>query len=303
MADFEPSFFTNISEIQDPNLVRPFYPVSFTNVSTVNVALATSISYPDIIINDSEIFYIVNTVTSRPTFFDNAEIVFAASIDATDYFKNQFFFENVSQVFGPQVNCIFLPDFITNTNSIFTTSNVENVVFFPEYVTNLPVFFTHIIKNLPYNPPIEPPVQVIRNDGILPKCERNTTDKYRIYKDFGWMFRPHPLTGDITRVFDYDSITQSLKVILFTDFYERPFSSQLVAGNVRSKLFNLSDNTVLREIQEDISLSLLKHEPRIITESVDVVANDSLNAVNVTIIYKIRTFEQSETFTLFIERI
>jgi phage baseplate assembly protein W len=118
------------------------------------------------------------------------------------------------------------------------------------------------------------------------------------------MFRPHPLTGDVTRVFDYDSVTQAIKVIIYTEFFERPFSSQQIASGVKSYLFEPNDALSRRELQEKISLSILRYEPRVILKNVSVnYDRENPNGVTVTITYKIRTFERTETFSLFLERV
>lgn len=63
-----------------------------------------------------------------------------------------------------------------------------------------------------------------------------TVASENIYSDLNLSFKPHPITGDITRKTDVDAVKQSIKNLISTNHYERPFKPSLGA-NLRGKLF------------------------------------------------------------------
>ena len=67
-----------------------------------------------------------------------------------------------------------------------------------------------------------------------------------LYSDLNFFFKPSPLytsqglSGDVLRVYDGDSIRQSLRTIVLTNPFERPFNSNFGAG-LRRFLFEQMD--------------------------------------------------------------
>lgn len=120
------------------------------------------------------------------------------------------------------------------------------------------------------------------------------------YSDIGLSFMAHPLTGQPPVVKDFDAIKQSMKNIILTNFGERPFSPDF-GGGVRERLFDHTNPTITREIEEDIESAILNFEPRVIL--LDTNVNSEQNTVTIEIRFKIRTIEKEETFKLFLERV
>lgn len=253
--------------------------------------------------NSSTVFNASVTMTVKPDHLVNGQgfsipkIVIAVITVLPDTFVNS------PVIYNPTSRNSVKPNFVTNSNQVFNPSTMANLEVFPDFLEASQVIGKPIIKVLPFSPPLETPDAIPRPIGTLPVGERSTTSETKTFKDLSLMFRPHPLTGDVTRVFDYDSVTQALKLIIYTEFFERPFSSQTIAGGIRSRLFEINDSISRREIQERISQTILKHEPRVIVQNILVKSTDNPNAVNVSVTYKIRTFERSETFTMFLERV
>jgi phage baseplate assembly protein W len=46
----------------------------------------------------------------------------------------------------------------------------------------------------------------------------------RIYKDMDLAFTANPVTGDLSKKLDVNAVKQSMKILMLTNFYERPFS-------------------------------------------------------------------------------
>jgi phage baseplate assembly protein W len=120
------------------------------------------------------------------------------------------------------------------------------------------------------------------------------------YKDFSLSFKPHPLTGDVVRVYDKDAVNQSLKNIILTERGEIPFSDR--GSNIKSKLFELMTPETSREIKEDILSAILAYEPRVIVDDVIITELPQENSISVSIVYRIRTLDELITFTIFLKR-
>jgi len=120
------------------------------------------------------------------------------------------------------------------------------------------------------------------------------------YIDFDLSFNRNPNTGDITRLFDIDAVKQSVKNLVLTNFYERPFQP-LKGADLISILFE-NDNPVLRNnVKQRIRNILNVFEPRIILKTIDVDTKE--NSMAITIIFSvINTKEEVET-TININRV
>jgi len=67
----------------------------------------------------------------------------------------------------------------------------------------------------------------------MPSSEEKTTDRIPRYVDFDLNFEKSPLyeEGDILLVTDADAIEQSVKTLLLTNRYERPFNPSMSGGS------------------------------------------------------------------------
>ena len=59
-----------------------------------------------------------------------------------------------------------------------------------------------------------------------------------VYSDLNLLFTAHPITKDVTRLLDADAVKRSVKNIVLTNYYERPFKPAF-GGGIRNLLFEL----------------------------------------------------------------
>lgn len=111
------------------------------------------------------------------------------------------------------------------------------------------------------------------------------------YSDIGFGFMPSKIltqqgvSGDILRVYDDNSIKQSLRNIVQTSKHERPFRPNFGVGT-RKYLFENFDEFELYDFEISVRNQIEAYEPRVKLESVDAeVINDYLGgaAMQVTI--------------------
>ena len=107
-----------------------------------------------------------------------------------------------------------------------------------------------------------------------------------IYSDLNLSFKPHPITGDITRKTDVDAVKQSIKNLISTNHYERPFKPSLGA-NLRGKLFELDTSVFGAEsMVNDIAEMIASFEPRV--RDVQVTIQNNNNSAHLNIYFKVK---------------
>jgi phage baseplate assembly protein W len=118
------------------------------------------------------------------------------------------------------------------------------------------------------------------------------------YKDLDIFFTPHPVTGDITVKTDTDAVRRSVRNIILTNKYERPFKPNF-GGSLRDMLFELDTMPKIRRATDRIKKELTTFEPRIDNVQVIFEENDN-NEVRCTILYDIANSvsNQQVEFTL-----
>ncbi len=124
-----------------------------------------------------------------------------------------------------------------------------------------------------------------------------------IFKDISVTFKPHPLTGDVSTVSDAKCVGQSIRNIVLTNMYERPFSSQEIAGNITSYLFEPFTPAIARDIEDQLLTAIVDNEPRCIIDRIDVEEDLVNYQLSVTVQYTIKTTDISDKITVFLQRV
>jgi phage baseplate assembly protein W len=126
---------------------------------------------------------------------------------------------------------------------------------------------------------------------------RNT----RTFSDLDLNFTAHPVTGDINIRYDADAIKASVKNLVLTQNYERPFHSE-IGSPINSLLFDLTTPLLVVSLHRIITDLINNHEPRVnLTEVVVNVSADN-NSVYVSIYFTILNTLKPITLDLILER-
>ena len=99
------------------------------------------------------------------------------------------------------------------------------------------------------------------------KNESSTIVSKNLWKDLDLLFRVHPVTGDVVTRTDVEAVKRSVRNIVLTNKYERPFKPNF-GTSLRDLLFELNTSRQLRKVQRRIKETLEKTEPRIMNVSV-----------------------------------
>ena len=126
---------------------------------------------------------------------------------------------------------------------------------------------------------------------------RNT----RLFSDLDFNFNAHPVTGDITRRYDENAIKQSVKSLLLTRNFERPFHSE-IGSPIRQLLFEPVGPMFSVMLERAIIDVINNFEPRV--NIVSVAVNDELeaNAVYITLVFTIVNTVRPITMEFTLER-
>ena len=121
------------------------------------------------------------------------------------------------------------------------------------------------------------------------------------YLDIDLTFAKRP-SGDIYKKKDAAAVKQSIKNLLLTDFYEKPFQP-FFGANLRAMLFELADEDTEDEVEENIINAINKYEPRaeILTISVNVLPDQ--NNMRVSVYFNIISTQETVTFTTNLSRL
>jgi phage baseplate assembly protein W len=124
----------------------------------------------------------------------------------------------------------------------------------------------------------------------------------RRYSDLDLNFNIHPVRKDITKHVDERAVINSIKNLLSTNHYERPFRPFL-GGNIRRLLFENLDSITATRMEKEVEQIIRNFEPRAILEKVTVLAKPESNSFGVTIEFSIVNRQEPITITFQLERI
>ena len=122
------------------------------------------------------------------------------------------------------------------------------------------------------------------------------------YTDLDLDFMINPVTGDINKKTGADAVKRSIRNLIFTNYYERPFKSN-IGSDVTRLLFDNVDVMTATFLEDAIIRLINNFEPRVRLQGVRVTADYDNNGFGVVIQYIIINTETPATFNLFLERI
>ena len=117
------------------------------------------------------------------------------------------------------------------------------------------------------------------------KANSKVNAKKNLYSDLDLFMNQHPVKKDVTTKKDSDAIKRSIKNIILTNKFERPFKPNFGAS-VRNMLFELDSQRQVRRFTKDIEKLISALEPRVNNVRVNVGEMES-NTLNMTVFYNI----------------
>lgn len=129
-----------------------------------------------------------------------------------------------------------------------------------------------------------------------------TTNITREYRDLDLNFNIHPVKKDITKHVGDMAVINSVKNLLSTNHYEKPFRPE-IGGNIRSLLFENLDTITSTLMQKEILRVIETYEPRASVEELIVQPSYESNSFSVTIRFSIINRTEPVTISFLLERL
>jgi len=139
--------------------------------------------------------------------------------------------------------------------------------------------------------------------AIYDSTNPNTTSRQsRNFVDIDLDFNRNVVTNDIVKITDVNAVKRSVRNLVQTNFYERPFKPELGCG-VRELLFEnftpLTGIFLKRKIEE----VLVNYEPRIRLEQITVDDDIDGNRLVVNIYFYVQGVAEPVSVTTFLQRL
>jgi phage baseplate assembly protein W len=123
----------------------------------------------------------------------------------------------------------------------------------------------------------------------------------KIYSDIDFTFTKKPVTADVALSYDQQAVIRSIRNLLLTNHYERPFNPDLGAS-VNGLLFEPISSLTASQLEGTITLVISRYEPRAILKTVTVNPLPDNNAYSVSISFFLQNATQQTTVSLILER-
>jgi phage baseplate assembly protein W len=127
-------------------------------------------------------------------------------------------------------------------------------------------------------------------------------DSSGLFADLPLNFIPHPNTKDIRPVTDIQAIRQAVKILVLSNFSDRPFHPEL-GCNVTQYLFENADQFTALGIRDEVLRVIKEHEPRVSDPKVEIQLDADYNRLLATIIFQIRNTNINTEVSFYLDRI
>jgi phage baseplate assembly protein W len=127
------------------------------------------------------------------------------------------------------------------------------------------------------------------------------TNINKLYSDIDFTFTKKPVTADVALSYDNQAVIRSVRNLLLTKYYERPFNPDL-GSNLDALLFEMVSPITSAAIENEIRNTIDNFEPRAKVSDLVVSARPDYNSYDVTITFYIENATLPTTVTLLLER-
>ena len=140
----------------------------------------------------------------------------------------------------------------------------------------------------------------------MPKWDATNTNESnrtsRTFKDLDLDFGLNPVTKDVNKLTDAESIKRSVRNLINTNNYERPFRPELGSG-IRGLLFEPMTELTAHFMQIKLAEILNEFEPRISVSNIIINNQEDRNAYSVSIHFLIKGTQEPVIVDTFLERL
>lgn len=127
------------------------------------------------------------------------------------------------------------------------------------------------------------------------------TQTLRRYKDLDLNFNIHPVKKDINKHTDELAVINSVKNLLLTNHYERPFRPE-IGSNINKLLFDNIDSITVSALRREIEQVITNFEPRVSMSLIEVTPDYEDNRFRVNMEFFIVNRTEPVTIEFFLNR-
>jgi phage baseplate assembly protein W len=129
-----------------------------------------------------------------------------------------------------------------------------------------------------------------------------TLNATREYKDLDLNFLVHPVRKDINKTTNQMAVINSIKNIILTSHYEKPFNPDF-GSNVRNLLFENLDIITASALEREIEQTISNFEPRVRVISVRAIPDFNNNGFSIQMEFYIINQTSPVSISFLLERL
>jgi phage baseplate assembly protein W len=123
----------------------------------------------------------------------------------------------------------------------------------------------------------------------------------KIYSDIDFTFTKKPVVGDVALSYDELAVVRSIRNLLLTKHYERPFNPD-IGSNIDAILFEPISPVTATSLEKEVELVIKNYEKRAKLKEITIVPYPDKNSYDVTISFYIENATLPTSVTLLLER-
>jgi len=123
-----------------------------------------------------------------------------------------------------------------------------------------------------------------------------------IFSDLNIAFSAHPITKQLTRKTNRDAVRQSVKSLILTNFYERPFKPD-IGCSIRNYLFELWTPIVKQQMENAVKEVIRNYEPRAELLRILIEDRPDMNSLTVSVAFRVLNDPTPVVLDVILERI
>lgn len=127
------------------------------------------------------------------------------------------------------------------------------------------------------------------------------TKTLKRYKDLDLNFNAHPVKKDINKHIDELAVINSIKNLILTNHYERPFHPE-IGSNINKLLFDNMDSITVSALRREIEQVIKNFEPRVNLSLIEVIPEYEDNKFNIIMEFYILNRTEPVTIEFFLNR-
>ena len=129
-----------------------------------------------------------------------------------------------------------------------------------------------------------------------------STRSAKVFKDLNLSFQQNSATKDIQKITDVEAVKRSVRNLLNTNHYEKPFHPE-IGSNLRAMLFELMTPQMNHVITKQIENLIKNYEPRCNLTQVHTQPMFDRNGYSVQISFMVNNYQEPVIVESFLERL